>query len=231
MQFRKHCLVAAAIAATLPFAALTTQAWGSSHREAPNITRYPDGGFDRLLSLQQLRTGPGRLRHAARQLHPAAAAHMAVLTISPWTRRRCTRSTSTTTATRSENLTFQFRFTNRLANDNRGIKLNIGGPQVAVPLKNVGGVSAADNSRAQFPRELPDVAGSRRSPSRRCLAGDRRQRRHGVRQALRLRRHQDLRQRRRLPGLREFLHPHDQRAGLQHAGPRVRRASARKDSR
>ena len=28
-----------------------------------------------------------------------------------------------------ENLTFQFRFTNRLANDNRGIKLNIAGPQ------------------------------------------------------------------------------------------------------
>ena len=49
-----------------------------------------------------------------------------------------------------ENLTFQFRFTNRLANDNRGIKLNIGGPQVAVPLKNVGGVSAADNSALNF---------------------------------------------------------------------------------
>jgi hypothetical protein len=34
--------------------------------------------------------------------------------------------------------------------DNRGIKLNIGGPQVAVPLKNVGGVSAADSSALNF---------------------------------------------------------------------------------
>ena len=41
MQLRKLCTVAAAIAATLPIAALTTKAWGSSHREAPNITRYP----------------------------------------------------------------------------------------------------------------------------------------------------------------------------------------------
>jgi len=49
-----------------------------------------------------------------------------------------------------ENLSFQFRFTNRLANDNRGIKLNIAGPNVAVPLKNVGGVSAADNSALNF---------------------------------------------------------------------------------
>src|SRR5689334_22448096 len=49
-----------------------------------------------------------------------------------------------------ENLTFQFRFSNRLANDNRGIKLNIAGPNVAVPLKNVVGVSAGDNSNLNF---------------------------------------------------------------------------------
>ena len=41
MQFRKLCSSAAAIAATLPIAALITPAFASSHREAPNITRYP----------------------------------------------------------------------------------------------------------------------------------------------------------------------------------------------
>ena len=37
MQFRKHCLAAAAIASLLPFAAS-----GSSHREAPNIAGMPN---------------------------------------------------------------------------------------------------------------------------------------------------------------------------------------------
>jgi hypothetical protein len=39
MNFRKSCLVAAAVSALLPFAATTS--YGSSHREAPAITRMP----------------------------------------------------------------------------------------------------------------------------------------------------------------------------------------------
>jgi hypothetical protein len=49
-----------------------------------------------------------------------------------------------------EDLTFQFRFTNRLAGNNAGIKLGIGGSQVAVPLKNVGPVSANDSTLLNF---------------------------------------------------------------------------------
>ena len=63
-----------------------------------------------------------------------------------------------------ENLTFQFRFTNRLFDNNRGIKLNIGGPKVAVPLKNVGGGHRGRQLGAQLPRELPGETDSRRSP-------------------------------------------------------------------
>ena len=33
--------MAAAVAGLLPFAAIPITAWGSSHREAPNITRMP----------------------------------------------------------------------------------------------------------------------------------------------------------------------------------------------
>ena len=71
----------------------------------------------------------------------------------------------------NENLTFQFRFNNRLANDNRGIKLNIAGPNVAVPLKNVGARERRRQLGAQFPRELPGVAGARRPPPRQRRAG------------------------------------------------------------
>ena len=126
MQFRKHCTGGGRDRGDAAVRSLTTHLGIEPPRSAEHHA-HADGGFDRLLPVQQLRAGPRRLRHAARELHPAAGRRMAALTISRWTRRRCTRSTSTTTATRSENLTFQFRFTNRLANDNRGIKLNIGG--------------------------------------------------------------------------------------------------------
>ena len=162
MQFRKHCLVAAAVASLLPFAACTA----SSHREAPNITRHPTldstdfylfnsyepgrDGYVTLLAnyipLQQPYGGPNYFA-----MDPAALYEIHI----------------DNDGDARENLTFQFRFTNRLANDNRGIKLNIGGPQVAVPLKNVGGVSAADNSALNFRESYQVCAGSRRSPSRR----------------------------------------------------------------
>jgi Domain of unknown function (DUF4331) len=141
---RKSCLVAAAIAGLLPFAVQ-----GSSHREAPNITRMPTEdstdfylfnsyepgreGYVTVLAnyipLQQPYGGPNYFAMDSAALYEIHIDN---------------------DGDAKENLTFQFRFTNRLANDNRGIKLNIGGPQVAVPLKNVGGVSAGDNSNLNF---------------------------------------------------------------------------------
>jgi hypothetical protein len=122
---------------------------GSSHREAPNITRLPTvdstdfylfnsyepgrEGYVTLLAnyipLQQPYGGPNYFAMDSAALYEIHIDN---------------------DGDAQENLTFQFRFTNRLANDNRGIKLNVGGPQVAVPLKNVGGVSADDNSALNF---------------------------------------------------------------------------------
>jgi len=144
MSFRKHCLVVAAVASLLPLAAS-----GSSHREAPNIARWPTldstdfylfnsyepgrDGYVTLLAnyipLQQPYGGPNYFAMDAAGLYEIHVDN---------------------DGDARENLTFQFQFTNRLANDNRGIKLNVGGPQVAVPLKNVGGVSAADSSALNF---------------------------------------------------------------------------------
>jgi hypothetical protein len=144
MQLTKYCLVAAAVAATLPFAASA-----SSHREAPNITRLPTldstdfylfnsyeperAGYVTVLAnyipLQQPYGGPNYFA-----MDPAALYEIHI----------------DNDGDANENLTFQFRFTNRLANDNRGIRLSVGGPNVAVPLKNVGGVTAGDNSNLNF---------------------------------------------------------------------------------
>ena len=147
MQIRKLCGVAAAIAAALPFAASSVLA--SSHREAPNITRLPtldstdfylfnsyEPGRDdyvtllaNYIPLQNPYGGPNYFA-----MDPAGLYEIHV----------------DNDGDARENLTFQFRFTNRLANDNRGIRLDIGGTQVAVPLKNVGVVTAADNSGLNF---------------------------------------------------------------------------------
>ena len=43
-----------------------------------------------------------------------------------------------------EDITFQFDFNNNLANKGNGIELNIGGKNVAIPLRQVGPVTAAD---------------------------------------------------------------------------------------
>ena len=145
---RKHRLVAAAIASLLPLAATQT-ASASSHREAPNITRFPtvdstdfylfnsyepgrDGYVTLLANYIPLQDPYGGPNYFALDSSALYEIHV------------------DNDGDARENLTFQFRFNNRLANDNRGIKLNIGGPQVAVPLKNVGGVSAADNSALNF---------------------------------------------------------------------------------
>jgi hypothetical protein len=157
-MLRKTSLVAAAVAALLPFA---TEA--SSHREAPNIARYPTmdstdfylfnsydparDGYVTLLAnyipLQQPYGGPNYFA-----MDPAGVYEIHV----------------DNDGDAIENLTFQFRFNNRLANDNRGFKLDVGGRNVAIPLKNKGGVSAGDNSNLNFRESysLTLVRGDRR---------------------------------------------------------------------
>jgi hypothetical protein len=167
MSFTKQSLVAAAIASLLPFAAS-----GSSHREAPNITRMPTldstdfylfnsyepgrDGYVTLLAnyipLQQPYGGPNYFALDEAGLYEIHIDN---------------------DGDARENLTFQFRFDNRLANDGRGIKLNINGPQVAVPLKNVGGVSAADSSALNFREsyQMWVVRGDRRRGNAAAVTG------------------------------------------------------------
>ncbi len=142
---------------------LATASQASSHREAPNVTRLPTidstdfymfrsyepgrEGFVTLIAnylpLQDPYGGPNYFaldQFALYEIHVDSDGDA------------------------REDLTFQFRFTNRLANDNRGIRLNIDGEQVAVPLKNVGPVSAADVSALNFNESytLSVVRGERR---------------------------------------------------------------------
>ena len=154
-----------AVAAAL-FGAVPTIATASSHREAPAIARMPavDGtdlyvfnsyeqgraGYVTILAnyipLQEPYGGPNYFA-----LDPSALYEILIDNVGD----------------AKEHLTFQFRFTNKLANDNQGIKLNIGTnpPQaVAVPLKNVGPVSAGNTANLNFSESysLTVVRGDRR---------------------------------------------------------------------
>jgi hypothetical protein len=125
----------------------------SSHREAPNITRFPSvdstdfylfrsyepGREDYVtllanyLPLQDPYGGPNYFA-----LDPAAVYEIHV----------------DNDGDAVEDLTFQFRFSNRLANRNRGIALEIGedaaAQTVAVPLKNVGTVGVGNTGALNF---------------------------------------------------------------------------------
>jgi hypothetical protein len=141
------------IAVAAACALLPAMASASSHREAPNITRLPTvdstdfylfnsyeagrGDYVTLIAnyipLQDAYGGPNYFA-----MDPAALYEIHV----------------DNDGDAVEDFSFQFRFTNRLANNNQGIALPIGtGAQqqsVAVPLKNVGPITANDGSLLNF---------------------------------------------------------------------------------
>ncbi|MCB1625267.1 MAG: DUF4331 domain-containing protein [Pseudomonadales bacterium] len=145
---------------------LSSPTQASSHREAPNVTRmsavdstdfymfnsYEPGrsGYVTILAnyvpLQDAYGGPNYFALDATALYEI---HI------------------DSDGDAKENLSFQIRVDNDLANRNRGLKLPIGASSVAVPLKNIGPVSAADQSALNFTEQysLGVVRGDRRSGS------------------------------------------------------------------
>jgi hypothetical protein len=152
-----------ALGLTLAAALIPLTALASSHREAPNITRFPAvdstdfymfnsyepsrAGYVTLLAdyipLQDPYGGPNYFALDSTALYEI---HI------------------DSDGDAKEDLTFQFRFSNKLASNNNGIKLGIAGSQVAVPLKNVGPISANDSSLLNFNESytLTLVRGDRR---------------------------------------------------------------------
>lgn len=163
MSVLKRAIV---LATAVPIVALA-----SSHREAPNITRMPavdstdvylfnsyepdrDGYVTILANYIPLEDPYGGPNYFALDSSALYEIHI------------------DNTGDARENLTFQFRFKNKLANDNAGLKLNVGSASqpaaVAVPLKNIGPVSANDTSQLNFNESytLTLVRGDRRSGQR-----------------------------------------------------------------
>ena len=149
---KKH-IITSAVCLCLTTAYIAQDAVASSHREAPNITRYPtldstdfyvfnsyeSGRADYVtlianyVPLQDAYGGPNYFA-----LDPAANYNIHV----------------DSDGDAVEDLTFQFTFDNNLAADGAGIQLAIGPDgdkkQIAIPLKNAGGISAGDSSVLNF---------------------------------------------------------------------------------
>jgi hypothetical protein len=128
-------------------------ALASSHREAPNISRYPTldatdvymfnsyetgrAGYVTILAnyipLQDAYGGPNYFA-----LDPAGLYEIKI----------------DNNGDAVEDLTFQFQFTNTLGNANAGVALNVGPAgstkSVAIPLKYAGGISASSNANLNF---------------------------------------------------------------------------------
>ena len=164
MKIRTTALVSALCAASLPMLAPIV-ASGSSHREAPNITGLPKVDSTDFYLFNSYEAGPQRIRHADCELPAAAGSVRRPELLRARSRRPLYEIHVDSDGDAVEDLTFQFRFKNRLAENNTGKKLMIGDQSVAVPLKNIGPISAQDVSNLNFNESytLTLVRGDRRS--------------------------------------------------------------------
>lgn len=142
-----------AVTAALSALTLMGSVQASSHREAPNITRMPtvdasdfylfnsyEEGRDDYVTLIAnyipLQDAYGGPNYFAMDPHAVYSIHI------------------DNDGDAMANLSFNFRFSNSLANDGTGVQLPIGPADnqkmVAVPLKNVGGISAGNSAALNF---------------------------------------------------------------------------------
>ena len=152
---------------------LAGQAVASSHREAPNITRSPAVDSTDFYAFNSYETGRGSYVTLIANYIPLQDAYGGpnYFAMDP---NALYSIHIDNDGDAKEDLTFDFRFSQALAGG-EGVKLTVG-PEgntrsVAVPLKNVGGVSAGDNSAVNFLETytLQVVEGNRRTGTRKDI--------------------------------------------------------------
>jgi hypothetical protein len=132
---------------------MPVMAFASSHREAPNISRYPTLDGTDLYMFNSYETGrTGYVTLLANYIplqDPYGGPNYFALDPAGLYEIRIDNNGDAV-----EDITFQFQFSQTLGNNNAGVALNIGPAgntqSVAVPLKNVGPVSAGNTSNLNF---------------------------------------------------------------------------------
>ena len=144
MRPREKKLTALALALTA-LAPVGGGAFASSHREAPFITRNPKVDATDFYMFKSYETGrDGYVTLVANYL-PLQDAYGGpnYFTLDP---EALYEIHIDNTGDAKEDLTFQFRFKTDLANGGAGLAVPVGDKKTAVPLFNIGGITAADTS-------------------------------------------------------------------------------------
>ena len=163
----RTALAAAAIASC----AALTPAWASSHREAPFITTSPkvDGtDFYMFMSYESGRTDHVTLIANYQPLQDAYGGPN-YFKLDP---NALYEIHIDNNGDAVEDITFQFRFNNTLANAGKGVELDIGGSMVAIPLTQKGAVTALSDPNLNVAETygVTVVRGDRRKGSRAALS-------------------------------------------------------------
>lgn len=146
-QFSPKLLPIAMVAASSLVSGVTASA--SSHREAPFITENPKVDATDFYAFRSYEPGREGYTTLIANYNPLQDAYGGpnYFSLSPDALYEIHVDNNGDSI---EDLTFQFRFSNDLANDGAGIALPVNGKDVAVPLKNVGAVSSTDDSALNF---------------------------------------------------------------------------------
>ena len=220
MRLKWKYLLGASLVAAM--ASTASVGWSSSHREAPGTAGKPRIDSTDFYMFRSYE--PGREKYVtliANYLplqHPYGGPNYFVLDNDAVYEIHIDNNGDAV-----EDMTFQFDFDTRLANQGKGITLKVGGKDVAIPLRQGGPDHGAGRRHDQRARELRAERDPRRPPRGQEPAGHAGERPE-LRQADRQHRHQDPAQLRRL---RPAPHLLDQRPGLLDARPGVRGAARR----
>src|SRR4030095_1494997 len=150
MKIRTTALVSALCAASLPLLTPIV-ASGSSHREAPGITGLPKLDSTDFYMFNSYEAGRGDYVTLIANYLPLQDPYGGPIYCALEREQAGMYEIHVDSdGDAIEDLTFQFRFKNRLGENNTGAKLMIGDQNVAVPLKNIGPVSAQNDPDLNF---------------------------------------------------------------------------------
>ena len=157
--FRFGCVSLAALL-------VATGAYASSHREAPNVARFPTVDSTDFYMFRSYEQGRSDYVTIIANYIPLQDAYGGpnYFAMDP---KAIYEIHIDNDGDAVEDLTYQFKFNNTLAGGN-GVALNVGGKSIAVPLKQVGGIAAGDSSKLNAPESytLTLITGDRRKGSR-----------------------------------------------------------------
>ncbi len=139
----------------------------SSHREAPNITKHPKLDATDFYMFRSYESGRSGYVTLIANYYPVQATYGGpnFFTMDPDGLYEIHIDNN---GDAKEDLTFQFRFKNNLANGGNGITLNVGGKSVAVPIINAGQIAAGNTGalNVQETYSVTLVQGDRRKGTR-----------------------------------------------------------------